>query len=112
MGKNFYRIGNSGFFRQRRRIKKRAPDKYKISAHRQRLYDIRTPADSTIEKDRQIAFFGHDIRQNLEGGNGGIELAPAMIGNEYTIKADLPGDRRVFGGKYALNQEFPLPSLS
>ena len=74
---------------------RRPPDQDRVGAQRQRDRDVDAAADAAVDQDRGPAVDRVDhLRQGVAAGQGAVELAAAVVGDDDPGDAVLDRERR------------------
>mmetsp|Transcript_21372 Transcript_21372/g.43953 ORF Transcript_21372/g.43953 Transcript_21372/m.43953 type:complete len:307 (+) Transcript_21372:374-1294(+) len=97
-------------------VEHRATDADAGSAQCDRLEDVGTAADASVNEDREVLLALHTsltqglhhLRQDLDAGTASVELATAMIGEHAAGQSSLVGHHSVLGALHALQEDLHL----
>ena len=82
------------------------PDQHGVGAERERDRDVDAAADAAVDEDRGPAVDRlDDLRQRVGGGEGAVELAAAVVGDDDPGGAVLDRQLGVLGGQQALDED-------
>ena len=81
-----------------------------IGAEREHPYHVQAGANAAIDQDRQPA--GDHVRnrrQRASGREGSVQLAPAMVGDDDSVRPRFGGQTRILGIQNALDHDRARP---
>ena len=99
-------LANARLARDREAVDVGAADEHGVGAERDRLEDVGAGADPRVEEDRHPAVDGGgDAGERVEGGDGAVDLAAAVVGDHDPVDALVDGAARVVGVEDPLQQD-------
>mmetsp|Transcript_23092 Transcript_23092/g.49184 ORF Transcript_23092/g.49184 Transcript_23092/m.49184 type:complete len:238 (-) Transcript_23092:993-1706(-) len=97
-------------------VEHRATDADAGSAQCDRLEDVGTAADASVDEDSEVLLALdtrlpqglHNLWQHLDAGAASVELAATMVGENATIQASLVGHHGILGALHTLQEDLHL----
>ena len=93
------------------RVRVRAPEQNRVGAEGHRLHHVGGAADAAVHQHDRLGQRVPYLDERIEGRDGAVDLAAAMVRHDHAVDAVLEGAARVGGREHSLDEQRQLRPL-